>query len=95
MFFGKKLHSRSTKVVHKTQNPEYDERFDFNIPDDKLPQVTIHFKVKHRLKMKRDVTIGMVKLGYDADHETEYRHLEQVLEKPHLCIENWHVIRKH
>lgn len=100
MCAGKKLHSCSTKVVNKTRNPDYNEVFDFFIPDDKLPQVTIYFKVfRHRGKMKRDGLIGMVILGnrhgHDAEHETEYRHFEQVVGRPHLCINYWHVIRKH
>ncbi|KAK3733258.1 hypothetical protein QZH41_011101, partial [Actinostola sp. cb2023] len=95
LFVGKKLCSGTTKVVSKNRDPEYDnENFDFVIPDDKLPQITIVFKVKHHGKM-RDSPIGMVKLGYDADRETAYRHLEQVLDKPHLCIENWHAIQKY
>lgn len=95
MYVGKKLHSRTTKVVNKNRNPDYeDETFHFIIPDDKMPQTTVVFKVKHRGKMS-DKPVGIVKLGYDADREMEYRHLEQVLDKPHLSIANWHVIRKY
>ena len=94
MFVGKKLHSRTTPVIAKNRNPEYAARFDFVVPDDKLPQITVVFKVKHQGRL-RDHPIGMVKLGYDADRETEYRHLEQVLDKPHLSIENWHSLKKY
>jgi hypothetical protein len=94
VFIGHKLHSRKTKVFHKNTQPEYSEVFEFDIADDKLPQITVNFKVKQHGKM-RDSSIGMIKLGYTADRETEYRHWEQVLHHPYLNIEKWHAIRKY
>lgn len=61
---------------------------------DKLPQVTLIFKVKHRGRV-RDVSLGTVHLGYCVNVESEYKHWEQVMEKPHLEIEQWHAIQEY
>lgn len=93
-FCGRKLSSRSTKVAHNTLAPNFSEVFVFDMHKDKLPQVTLVFKVKHHGRM-RDVTIGTVHLGYCVNVESEYKHWEQVMEKPHLEIEQWHAIQEY
>ncbi|XP_020631966.1 synaptotagmin-7-like [Orbicella faveolata] len=91
-FCGRKLSSRTTKTAHNTLTPNFSEVFVFDMHSDKLPQVTLMFKVKHRGRM-RDVSIGTVHLGYCVNVESEYKHWEQVMEKPHLEIEQWHPIQ--
>lgn len=93
-FCGKKLGSRTTKVAHNTRAPNFGDVFVFDMHTDKLPQVTLIFKVKHRGKV-REVNLGTVHLGYCVNVESEYRHWEQVLEKPHLEIEQWHAIQEY
>lgn len=93
-FCGRKLSSRTTKTAHNTLTPNFSEVFVFDMHSDKLPQVTVIFKVKHRGKM-RDVLLGTVHLGYCVNVESEYKHWEQVMEKPHLEIEQWHPIQEY
>lgn len=92
-FCGRKLSSRSTKTAQNTLVPDFSEVFVFDMHTDKLPQVTLLFKVKHRSRM-RDISIGSVHLGYCVHVESEYKHWEQVMEKPHLEIEQWHAIQE-
>lgn len=92
-FCGRKLSSRSTKTVQHTLAPNFGEMFVFDIHSDKLPQVTLIFKVKHSGKL-RDTSIGTVHLGYCVHVEGEYKHWEQAMEKPHLEIEQWHPIQE-
>ncbi|EDO26993.1 predicted protein, partial [Nematostella vectensis] len=93
-FTGQKLFSRVTKVQYKSKSPIFNEVFIFDVSDDKLPQITISFRVKHHGKL-REKHIGRVDLGANALTEIEYRHWEQVLDKPHLEIDQWHDIRSY
>ncbi|KAL9986362.1 hypothetical protein ACROYT_G000501 [Oculina patagonica] len=93
-FCGRKLSTRTTKTAHNTLTPNFSEVFVFDMHADKLPQVTLIFKVKHRGRM-RDVALGTVHLGYCVNVESEYKHWEQVMEKPHLEIEQWHAIQEY
>ena len=86
---GQKLFTRSTTVAHKTLNPVFNDIFVFDINPDKLPQVTLILKVKHR-GIVRDTGVGVLHLGYCVKVESQYKHWEQVMEKPHLEIEQWH-----
>ncbi|KAJ7384603.1 negative regulation of dense core granule exocytosis [Desmophyllum pertusum] len=72
-FCGRKLSSRTTKTAHNTLTPNISEVFLFDMHPDKLPQVTLVFKVKHRGRV-RDVTLGTVHLGYCVNVESEYKH---------------------
>ncbi|XP_068693603.1 synaptotagmin-7-like isoform X2 [Montipora foliosa] len=92
-FCGRKLSSRSTKTEHHTLAPNFCELFVIDMKPEKLNQVTLIFKVKHRGRM-RDVCIGTVHLGYCVHVEGEYRHWEQSMEKPHMEIEYWHPIQE-
>ena len=58
-FCGRKLQTRTTKVVHKTQNPPFNEIFILDLSNDKLPQVTLVFKVKNKGRV-RETHIGQV-----------------------------------
>lgn len=93
-FCGRKLSSRITKTAHNTLTPNFSEAFVFDMHSDKLPQITLIFKVKHRGRM-REVSLGTVHLGYCVNVESEYKHWEQVMEKPHLEIEQWHPIQEY
>lgn len=93
-FCGRKLSSRITKTAHNTLTPNFSEAFVFDMHSDKLPQITLIFKVKHRGRM-RDASLGTVHLGYCVNVESEYKHWEQVMEKPHLEIEQWHPIQEY
>lgn len=92
-FCGRKLQSLTTKVVQKTQNPTFNEIFILDLSNDKMPQVTLVFKVKHKGRV-REAHIGQVHLGYSVSVESEYRHWEQVVEKPQMAVEATHKIRK-
>lgn len=95
LFSNHKLHRRKTKVIPKSCNPEYNEIFEFDIEDDKLPQVMVSLKVKSHWKLRKTRKIGMIKLGYTSDpQEPQYRHWEQVLHHPYMNIETWHAIGK-
>lgn len=93
-FCGRKLSTRTTKTAHNTRTPNFSEMYVFDVNSDKLPQITLFFKVKHR-GMMRDVPLGTVHLGYCVNVESEYKHWEQAMEKPHLEIAQWHTLQEY
>ncbi|EDO45779.1 predicted protein, partial [Nematostella vectensis] len=87
---SKELDERRTKVKRKNFEPEYNETFKFNIPQNIIEEVNLIIRVKDSPYVGSKTLLGEVCVGGDAVG-TYLHHWRLILEKGHE-IEMWHAL---
>lgn len=92
-------------MKHDDKEPSFEEKFDFVVTRDKMPQTSVILRIYHHGRranvLSRSSLVGVVFLGYQFElygfhpFMLDYgaRHWASVIEKPHLNIEEWHPIQ--
>ncbi|XP_039254071.2 synaptotagmin-7-like isoform X1 [Styela clava] len=92
MVRGKRVDKQKTAIIKNNLNPNFNEKFVFASPMDRLREIQLEISVMDRDKIGRNETIGKIYLGTKSN-ALEKRHWKEMLTKIRQPVEQWHILK--
>ena len=86
---GKRTEKKKTTIKKRTRDPVWNESFIFNVPVEKLRDMTFVFSVMDFDRITSNETIGQVILGYRTTGSS-LRHWTGMMNNPRKPVAQWH-----
>ena len=94
VYAGKRIDKKKTQVKKRTLNPVWNEVFTFDVPIDKIRDITFVFTVMDFDRILANEAIGQVVIGYRTAG-TSLKHWTDMLNNPRKPVAMWHKIIKY
>eukprot|EP00794_Sanderia_malayensis_P012646 gene12646-13945_t len=94
VYAGKRIDKKKTSVQRRTLSPIWNEEFEFDVPIDKLRDITFVFTVMDYDRILTNEAIGQVIIGYRTAG-TSLKHWTDMMNQPRTKIYMWHKIIKY
>ena len=91
---GKRIDKKKTQIKRRTLNPVWNEVFTFDVPIDKIRDITFVFTVMDFDRILSNEAIGQVNIGYRTAG-TSLKHWTEMLNSPRKPVAMWHKIIKY
>ncbi|BHF70281.1 clathrin binding [Sparganum proliferum] len=91
---GEKITAAKTKAAHTSSNPEYGEKFSFEVPAVQINNVVLFFRVYHKHKVHKDENIGWFAIGCSNSGSEEEAHWRDMLAASGQEIMRWHTLNE-
>nr|VZI10588.1 unnamed protein product [Spirometra erinaceieuropaei] len=91
---GEKITAAKTKAAHTSCNPEYGEKFSFEVPAVQINNVVLFFRVYHKHKVHKDENIGWFAIGCSNSGSEEEAHWRDMLAASGQEIMRWHTLNE-
>uniref|UniRef100_A0A0X3NMA6 Synaptotagmin-14 n=1 Tax=Schistocephalus solidus TaxID=70667 RepID=A0A0X3NMA6_SCHSO len=91
---GQKITAAKTKSAHSSRNPEYGEKFSFEVPAVQINDVVLFFRVFHKHTVHKDENIGWFAIGCSNSGSEEEAHWRDMLAAGGQEIMRWHTLNE-
>ncbi len=81
-----------SSIKKQTVSPIYNERFQFNVLEMSLDEVTLEILVMDYDRFGRDSVIGSVQIGADVSEDSCKTHWEELVSTPSRAVSRWHSV---
>ena len=81
-----------SSIKKQTVSPIYNERFQFNVLEMSLDEVTLEILVMDYDRFGRDSVIGSVQIGADVSEDLCKTHWEELVSTPSHAVSRWHSV---
>jgi len=94
VYAGKRIDKKKTQVKKRTLNPVWNEVFNFDVPVEKIRDITFVFTVMDFDRILSNEAVGQVVIGYRTAG-TSLKHWTDMLNSPRKPVAMWHKIIKY
>ncbi|VDN15013.1 unnamed protein product [Dibothriocephalus latus] len=91
---GEKITAAKTKAAHSSSNPEYGEKFSFEVPAVQINNVVLFFRVFHKHTVHKDENIGWFSIGCSNSGTEEEAHWRDMMAAGGQEIMRWHTLHE-
>lgn len=91
MYGDKRLEKKKTTVKRRSLNPVFNESFMFNIPFERLRDISVIIHVMDYDKLSANDCLGHISLGTRSTGY-ELKHWKEMLASPRRPVAKWHMI---
>jgi Ca2+-dependent lipid-binding protein len=89
---GKRLEKRKTEVKRRSPDAVWNETFEFDIPNDKIRDMSLVLTVVDFDRVLPNEAIGQVSVGYRTQGQS-LKHWSEMMNHPRKTIAMWHKIK--
>ena len=89
MLSGKRIDKKKTTIKRRTRDPVWNESFIFEVPVEKLRDISFVFTVMDFDRITQNEMIGQLILGYRTTGSS-LRHWTDMMNNPRKPVAQWH-----
>lgn len=94
VYSGKRIDKKKTNIRRRALNPVWNESFEFDVPIDKIREISFVLTVIDFDRILPNEAIGQVIIGYRTAG-TSLKHWTEMMNHPRKPIAMWHKIIKY